>query len=339
MPGHRARGAARRPGRRAADRARSTASSGSSATARPPACTSSPPGRLTAPPGMARVRWAVRTATRVGPSTGARRCRHRSTRRSGTPVRGVDLTVAGRARWSRCSARAAAARRRCCAPSPGWSAPTRARCASATACCRARHLRAGRAAPDRDGLPGRRALPPPERGAQRRATASPAATPAATHRVAEALALVGLAGLRRPRAGDALRRPAAAGGAGARAGAAALGDPARRALLEPRRTRCGPSCGVEVRRMLTAIDATGVFVTHDQEEAFVVGDEVAVMDRRVVAQQGEPRRALRAARHPRGRRVHRRRQLRARRGGRATGAETPIGRGPAPRRAPRGRWR
>jgi iron(III) transport system ATP-binding protein len=44
----------------------------------------------------------------------------------------------------------------------------------------------------------------------------------------------------------------------------------------------------EVRRMLTAIDATALFVTHDQEEAFVVGDEVALMlDGRVV-QQGPP---------------------------------------------------
>ena len=45
---------------------------------------------------------------------------------------------------------------------------------------------------------------------------------------------------------------------------------------------------LEVRRLLTAIDATAVFVTHDQEEAFLVGDEVAVMGAGQVTQQGGP---------------------------------------------------
>jgi iron(III) transport system ATP-binding protein len=44
----------------------------------------------------------------------------------------------------------------------------------------------------------------------------------------------------------------------------------------------------EVRRMLAVIDATALFVTHDQEEAFVVGDEVAVMSGGFVVQQGSP---------------------------------------------------
>jgi iron(III) transport system ATP-binding protein len=45
---------------------------------------------------------------------------------------------------------------------------------------------------------------------------------------------------------------------------------------------------LEVRRMLAATDATAIFVTHDQEEAFLVGDEVAVMHDGHVAQQGGP---------------------------------------------------
>jgi iron(III) transport system ATP-binding protein len=44
----------------------------------------------------------------------------------------------------------------------------------------------------------------------------------------------------------------------------------------------------EVHRLLAGLGITTVFVTHDQEEAFVLGDEVAVMERGVVVQQATP---------------------------------------------------
>jgi iron(III) transport system ATP-binding protein len=44
---------------------------------------------------------------------------------------------------------------------------------------------------------------------------------------------------------------------------------------------------LEVRRVLAETGATGIFVTHDQEEAFVVGDEIAVMREGRILQQGD----------------------------------------------------
>ncbi|HUH06560.1 MAG TPA: ABC transporter ATP-binding protein [Egibacteraceae bacterium] len=44
----------------------------------------------------------------------------------------------------------------------------------------------------------------------------------------------------------------------------------------------------EVHRLLQRLQITTVFVTHDQEEAFVVGDEVAVMERGAIVQQAAP---------------------------------------------------
>ena len=45
----------------------------------------------------------------------------------------------------------------------------------------------------------------------------------------------------------------------------------------------------EVARLLDDLSVTAVFVTHDQDEAFVLGDEVAVMRDGPVAQQAAPR--------------------------------------------------
>jgi iron(III) transport system ATP-binding protein len=44
----------------------------------------------------------------------------------------------------------------------------------------------------------------------------------------------------------------------------------------------------EVRELLIDLDMTAVFVTHDQDEAFVLGDEVAVMSEGRVVQQATP---------------------------------------------------
>ncbi len=44
----------------------------------------------------------------------------------------------------------------------------------------------------------------------------------------------------------------------------------------------------EVHRLLAELDITTVFVTHDQEEAFVLGDEVAVMRQGQIEQRATP---------------------------------------------------
>jgi iron(III) transport system ATP-binding protein len=44
----------------------------------------------------------------------------------------------------------------------------------------------------------------------------------------------------------------------------------------------------EVHRLLVELEITTVFVTHDQEEAFVLGDEVAVMHSGRIVQQASP---------------------------------------------------
>lgn len=50
----------------------------------------------------------------------------------------------------------------------------------------------------------------------------------------------------------------------------------------------------EVHRLLADLGVTTVFVTHDQEEAFVLGDDVAVMDEGHVVQQAAPAELYRA---------------------------------------------
>jgi iron(III) transport system ATP-binding protein len=44
----------------------------------------------------------------------------------------------------------------------------------------------------------------------------------------------------------------------------------------------------DVRRLLQELGTSAIFVTHDQEEAFVLGDEVAVMHEGVIEQQATP---------------------------------------------------
>ncbi len=138
----------------------------------------------------------------------------------------ASTSTSGAASSSRCSARAAPARPRCCASSPGSSAPTRARCWSPTCappCTRSRgwcrRCRCSATSSSASvGVSGRR---------------SPAC---------RALAEVGLASHADGMAGHAVGRRGAARrarpGAGARAGAAA----ARRAVRRARRARPGCTC-------------------------------------------------------------------------------------------------
>jgi len=115
----------------------------------------------------------------------------------------------------------------------------------------------------------------------------PRRTPDREARIAGALELVGLAGYghRAPAtlSGGQLQRVALARALAPRPSVILLDEPFS-SLDAPLRAELR----AEVRRMLAAIDATALFVTHDQEEAFVVGDEVAVMSEGFVAQQGSP---------------------------------------------------
>ena len=114
----------------------------------------------------------------------------------------------------------------------------------------------------------------------------PRRDPRRAGRVHAALALVGLSGL-------ADRAPATlSGGQAQRVALARALAPAPTVILldEPFSGLDAPlraELRLEVRRVLAQTGATGIFVTHDQEEAFVVGDEVAVMQEGRILQQAD----------------------------------------------------
>ncbi|HWD42802.1 MAG TPA: ABC transporter ATP-binding protein [Actinomycetota bacterium] len=112
-------------------------------------------------------------------------------------------------------------------------------------------------------------------------------------RVEQALALVDLAGF-----GD--RMPASLSGGQAQRVALAralVTHPSVLLLDEPFSnldTILRVQIRAEVQRLLADLGVTAVFVTHDQEEAFVVGDEVAVMLAGRIVQQAAPAELYRA---------------------------------------------
>ena len=112
-------------------------------------------------------------------------------------------------------------------------------------------------------------------------------------RVQEALALVDLAGF-----GE--RMPASLSGGQAQRVALARALVTRPSVLlldEPFSnldTILRIQIRAEVQRLLADLGVTAVFVTHDQEEAFVVGDEVAVMLAGRIVQQAAPAELYRA---------------------------------------------
>jgi iron(III) transport system ATP-binding protein len=112
-------------------------------------------------------------------------------------------------------------------------------------------------------------------------------------RVEQALALVDLAGF-----GD--RPPASLSGGQAQRVALAralVTHPSVLLLDEPFSnldTVLRVQIRAEVQRLLADLGVTAVFVTHDQEEAFVVGDEVAVMLAGHIVQQAAPAELYRA---------------------------------------------
>jgi iron(III) transport system ATP-binding protein len=106
-------------------------------------------------------------------------------------------------------------------------------------------------------------------------------------RVDDALAMVGLSGL-----GD--RQPGTlSGGQQQRVALARAIAPQPRCLLldEPFSnldTALRVQVRTEVHQLLAELGITTVFVTHDQAEAFVLGEKVAVMDKGVIVQHGSP---------------------------------------------------
>lgn len=105
--------------------------------------------------------------------------------------------------------------------------------------------------------------------------------------MAENLARVGLAGL-----GERLPGTLSGGQKQRVALARALAPEPAVLLLDEPFSNLDPTLRnqlrVEVRTLLAGLGVTAVFVTHDQEEAFVVGDEVAVMAEGVIVQQAPP---------------------------------------------------
>ncbi len=163
----------------------------------------------------------------------------------------------------------------------------------------------------RDGLPGLRPLPPPHRRAERRLR-----TPErqeAKARVEEVLALAHLDGL-----GDRMPHELSGGQQQRVALARALAPEPEVVLLDEPFSNLDAALRVrvraEMRDILADAGATAVFVTHDQEEALSLADEVAVMMDGTVAQKAAPEVLYHSPASRRGRRVRGRGQLHARDG-------------------------
>ena len=212
-----------------------------------------------------------------------RRARRASTSRSPT------------ARSCACSGRAAAARPRCCGPSPGSS-----------------RRRAGRVSLDGADLHG---VPPHRRGfglmfqdhalfphrdvrrqrrlraahARRAARETTAASPGAARRWS------GWPGSEHRRGRRALGRRAAARRPRPRARARAAAADARRAARRARPRAARAARRRAARALRPARHSRSLFVTHDQDEAFALADRVAVMHDGRIEQVGTAARGLAAA--------------------------------------------
>ena len=106
-------------------------------------------------------------------------------------------------------------------------------------------------------------------------------------RVEEIGRVLGLERAARPQASPSLGRPATARGDGPRDRPRARRVPDGRAPLEPRRA----SASADARRDLRIqreVNATTIYVTHDQVEAMTMGDRVAVLRKGELQQVDEP---------------------------------------------------
>ncbi len=109
----------------------------------------------------------------------------------------------------------------------------------------------------------------------------------ADERVDEVMAMVGLTGF-----DDRLPYTLSGGQQQRVALARALAPRPSVLLLDEPFSNLDTSLRVEIRtdvhRLLSDLDVTSVFVTHDQDEAFVLGDDVAVMQAGRIVQMGSP---------------------------------------------------
>ncbi len=112
-------------------------------------------------------------------------------------------------------------------------------------------------------------------------------TAAGDDRVCEALDLVGLSDV-----SDRMPQSLSGGQQQRVALARALAPQPEVLLLDEPFSNLDTALRVEIRtevhRILTSLQVTSVFVTHDQDEAFVLGDQVAVMHEGDIAQVGSP---------------------------------------------------
>ena len=176
---------------------------------------------------------------------------------------------------------------------------------------RRRRLGRARAPPDRHGLPGRRAVPAPDRdgnvGLRRAREAS---------RVAERLALVGLADRARRLPARAVWRRAPAGRAGPRARGRPGGGPARRAVRGARRRPARDACAMEVRQILQGRRGQRAARDARPGRGALAGRPRRRHARRPHRAVRHARGGLRAPAHPLAGRVPRRRRRAARHGAR-----------------------
>jgi hypothetical protein len=199
-----------------------------------------------------------------------------------TALDGVDLKVPP-ASWWRCSGPRARARRRSCGSSPASSSPTRAAGASSST---ARTSPTSPPAEAQGGLrlPALRPLPAHDRLRERRlrpAGAPPPRAPVRRPRIASAsTACSSWSSWTASPGAIPASSPAAApaGGPRPRPGGRAQGPAARRALRGPRRP--GPQGAAPLAPPFhDEIQLTTIFVTHDQEEALEIADEVVIMNK------------------------------------------------------------
>ena len=144
-----------------------------------------------------------------------------------------------------------------------------------------RHRPAPEPAQCRHGLPVLRPVPEHDRGRERRLRpegGEAARPPRSRARVEEMLALIKLPALGGALSLPALRRPAAARGAGARPGGQAAGPACSTSRSRRSTPRSASRLREEIRALQRQLGITTIYVTHDQEEALSMSDRIVVMN-------------------------------------------------------------
>ncbi len=199
--------------------------------------------------------------------------------------------VPARANWRRCSGRPAAARPRCCASSPAWSSPISGQVLLDGEDASARHVRERQVGFVFQHYALFRHMTVFENiafGLRVRA-AQGAAVRSADPRQGASSCWNWCSSTGWP---TAIRRSCPAASASAsrwrarwRSSRACCCSTSRSARSTP---RCARNCGAGCARLHDELHVTSIFVTHDQEEALEVADQVVVMNKGKVEQVGAP---------------------------------------------------